>query len=163
VNAWREDPRQRGQALVEFALVFPIIALVLFGMVDLSRAVFAYNTASNIARSAARVAIVNQDPTVTTLTCDTTDPGVSAAGCAQAAGNSLGTQASDVTVVYHSPADTASDTTTDCAPLAIGCLAVVTVHYQFTPITPIIAQLIGPISITSTTKVPVERVCSSGC
>ncbi len=44
----------RGQALVEFALVFPIFMLLFFGLVDLGRYVFVTNSANQAAREAAR-------------------------------------------------------------------------------------------------------------
>ena len=53
-------PASRGQSLVEFALVFPVVALLIFGLVDLGRAVYAYSTIANAARQGARVAAVNQ-------------------------------------------------------------------------------------------------------
>ena len=53
-------PKERGQGLVEFALVFPVFILLLFGILDLGRAVYAYNTIGDAAREGARVAIVNQ-------------------------------------------------------------------------------------------------------
>ena len=53
-------PTERGQGLVEFALVFPVFILLLFGILDLGRAVYAYNTIGDAAREGARVAIVNQ-------------------------------------------------------------------------------------------------------
>ena len=42
---------ERGQALVEFALVIPIFLLMLVALFDLGRAVFAYNTLTNAARA----------------------------------------------------------------------------------------------------------------
>ena len=56
-------PRDRGQALVEFALVIPLFLLMMLALFDLGRAVFAYNTLTNAAREGARLAIVNQDLT----------------------------------------------------------------------------------------------------
>ena len=53
--------RTRGQSLVEFALILPILLILMLGIVDFGRAIFAYNAVSNGARSGARVAIVNQD------------------------------------------------------------------------------------------------------
>jgi Flp pilus assembly protein TadG len=44
----------RGQALVEFALVIPIFLLLIFGLVDLGRAVFANNSLAEAARDGAR-------------------------------------------------------------------------------------------------------------
>ena len=46
--------RSRGQALVEFALVFPIFVLLFFGLIDLGRYVFVANSANQAAREAAR-------------------------------------------------------------------------------------------------------------
>lgn len=50
--------RPRGQALAEFALVFPVFFLVLMGMIDGGRLVYTDATLSQAAREAARVAAV---------------------------------------------------------------------------------------------------------
>lgn len=49
----------RGQAIVEFALVLPLFLLILIGMVDVGRAIWANNSVANAAREAARYAIVH--------------------------------------------------------------------------------------------------------
>ena len=49
---------RRGQSMVEFALVLPIFLLMLFGLVDMGRLVYANTTMSQAAREAARVASV---------------------------------------------------------------------------------------------------------
>ncbi len=49
----------RGQAMVEFALVAPIFMILLLGIVDLGRAIYGYNGASEAAREIARVASVH--------------------------------------------------------------------------------------------------------
>lgn len=51
-------PRGRAQGLVEFALVLPVFMLVVFGLIDGGRLVFAYNEVSQSARAAARAAAV---------------------------------------------------------------------------------------------------------
>lgn len=147
--------RKRGQALVEFALVFPLFVLLVFGIIDAGRLVYTYNTVANSARNGARVAIVNQS-TSGTDTCDTTVATAYPTGCAISSGIALGLTAADVSVGYRDPKDQA-----ECTPLAIGCIAVVDVTGEFQPFTPVIGQLIGPISLTSTAKIPVERVCSN--
>ena len=48
---------QRSQALIEFALVSPILLLLLFGVIDIGRAVFYYDTVNHAAREGARVAV----------------------------------------------------------------------------------------------------------
>lgn len=49
---------RHGQSMVEFALVLPIFLLMLFGLVDMGRLVYANTTISQAAREAARVASV---------------------------------------------------------------------------------------------------------
>ena len=56
---------QRSQALIEFALISPVLLLLLFGIIDIGRAVFYYDTLSHAAREGARAAAMapNQLPT----------------------------------------------------------------------------------------------------
>lgn len=49
--------RQRSQALIEFALVSPLLLLLIFGTLDIGRAVFYYDTLNHAAREGARVAV----------------------------------------------------------------------------------------------------------
>ena len=51
--------RTRGQALVEFALVLPVLTLLLAGFWDLGRVVLAHDAANHAAREAARYALVH--------------------------------------------------------------------------------------------------------
>jgi hypothetical protein len=53
---------RKGQALVELALVTPILLLLILGMVDLSRAWNVHQVLTNTAREALRSAVVD-DPT----------------------------------------------------------------------------------------------------
>jgi Flp pilus assembly protein TadG len=48
---------QRSQALIEFALVSPVLLLLLFGVIDIGRAVFYYDTLNHAAREGARAAV----------------------------------------------------------------------------------------------------------
>ena len=120
-----------GQSLVEVALVLPVLLIILLGIFDFGRAVFAFNTVSNSARAAARVAIVNQSPAA-----------IAAKGKQAAIG--LDPNTVDVTSSH------------DCD--LIGCTASVTVTHQWRAITPIIGSLVGPIDLESTTDMPIERV-----
>lgn len=126
---------QRGQSLVEVALVLPILLLILLGVFDFGRAVLAFNTVANAAREAARVAIVDQEPTVVE---------------AQGKEAALGLDPTTVDVAFS---------VDDCAePFKIGCTAHITVDHEWQAITPIIGSLIGPIELSSTTEMPIERV-----
>lgn len=49
--------QSQGQALVEFALVAPILALLLLGATDMTRAFYTYIVLSNASREAARVIV----------------------------------------------------------------------------------------------------------
>ena len=52
--------RGRGQALVEFALVFPVFMLVLFGILDVGRYVYVSNALNEASREGARYGSVEQ-------------------------------------------------------------------------------------------------------
>jgi len=134
-----------GQALVEFALVIPLLILIFMGLFDFGRAVFAYNSLSNAAREGARVAIVDQS-IVAGVPVGATEAANQATG--------LGLDAADPTeveVTYLLP-----DLSGPCPTHTIGCIAEVTVHHQFTAITPIIGSVIGPIDLTASTQLPIE-------
>jgi Flp pilus assembly protein TadG len=49
---------QKGQALAEFALVFPVFMLILFGVIEVGRYVYFDNALSQAAREGARLAAV---------------------------------------------------------------------------------------------------------
>jgi Flp pilus assembly protein TadG len=57
---------QKGQALVEFAIILPLLFLLIFGIFEFGRAMFIKNTLNNAARSAVRVAVVT--PNLTGIT-----------------------------------------------------------------------------------------------
>ncbi|MHB8614252.1 MAG: TadE/TadG family type IV pilus assembly protein, partial [Candidatus Dormibacteraceae bacterium] len=57
----RPHARQRSQALIEFALVSPVLLVLLFGIVDIGRAVFYYDTVNHAAREGARTAVRASD------------------------------------------------------------------------------------------------------
>lgn len=150
----------RGQSLVEFAVVLPVIVLLIAAFVEIGRAVFAYNTIANAARQGARVAAVNQIPDVTD--CDATrpiedpyEPHWSMRGCAIVAASALGITTSNVSVAYAPP----PTTTLSCAPtLHVGCIAAITVTYDYSVATPFVSLFIGPFMMTQTSEMPIERV-----
>jgi hypothetical protein len=160
----RRGEGSAGQSLVEFAFIFPVITLLAFGFIDIGRAVFTFNTVTNAARQAARVAAVNQlDPAIGPWQClenrpveNLASPQWTFRGCALAASKALGVASSDVTVSYAAP----PGTTLTCSggTLNVGCIATVTVVAHFVPITPVAGRLIGPVSMTSTSSMPIERL-----
>lgn len=57
-----KDGRQRGQSLVEFALVLPIFLIVVFGIVDFGMGLRGWITITSAAREGARVGAVYAIP-----------------------------------------------------------------------------------------------------
>jgi hypothetical protein len=52
---WKRD---NGQELVEFAIVFPVLLLLLLGVIGFGQIVYSYSAISNAAREGARYAVV---------------------------------------------------------------------------------------------------------
>jgi Flp pilus assembly protein TadG len=107
-----------------------IFFTLLIGIIDGSRAIYAYNTVANAARVAARVAIVNQDADA-----------VVAAAIKEAV--ALGLTEDDV--VFTNP----------CTEKP--CSITVAITYDFVPAAPFIDRIFDP-TITSTAEMPIERV-----
>jgi len=132
----RQKRVQRGQALLEFALVLPIFVLLLVAIFDLGRAVFAYNTLTNAAREGARMAIVNQYK-----------PSIIARAKQQTAIVELNDPSVQVDF-YQVNADGTLDTSTQCTLVAVGCLAVVSFEATYQPITPLIGNIVFKDGVT---------------
>lgn len=126
-----------GQSMAEFALVLPVFLILLMALFDFGRAIYGYNTISNAARAGTRLWIVDQNE---------------AAVIARAMQHTVGMNPDDVSV-------TVSDACPD--PPKIGCEGQVTVTYEYTPLTPLIDSIIGPIEMESVTRLRLERVYSS--
>ena len=146
----RLGQRDRGQTLVEFALILPIFVLVVFGIFDLGRAVYAYHTVNNAAREGGRLAIVDQ-----------TTANVQAEAAQHAV--ALGVPAATVVVDFRGIAT--PDVVDSCDALvasgkaASQCVAFVRVPYTFTAATPIVGAIVGQIQIAGETRFPIEYSC----
>ncbi|HEX5826853.1 MAG TPA: TadE/TadG family type IV pilus assembly protein [Candidatus Limnocylindrales bacterium] len=134
----RRRGREGGQSLAEIALILPVFLLMLMAIFDFGRAIYAYNTLGNASRAAARLAIVNQDTTAIE---------------ARAKEQTIGMNPDEVTVDTSALLDNCTT-----SPPKIGCVVNVTVEYDWNPITPIIGNVVGPIALSSTTSMPIERV-----
>ncbi|MEN6328104.1 MAG: TadE family protein [Syntrophomonas sp.] len=63
--------REEGQSLVEFAMVLPLLLLLLMGIIEFGRIISAYMVINNLAREGARFAAVGKtDSQITTLLFD---------------------------------------------------------------------------------------------
>lgn len=141
IHPTRVRRHRRGQSLVEFALILPILLILMLGILDFGRAIAAYNSVSNGARSGARVAIVNQD-----------SDAIEAAVLSEAV--SLG----DVEVEFDPDVnDKAACPAEDCCP-QIGCIVEVRVTSSYIPATPIFSNIVGSIDVSAATRMPIESV-----
>jgi Flp pilus assembly protein TadG len=128
----------RGQSLVEFTLILPLLLVLLMGILDLGRGVAAYNSVANAARSAARVAIVDQNADV-----------VEQAAAAEAFG------------LVPLTVDFESNVNADDPCVINVCMVRVEVSYGYIPATPIIGNIIGPITVSAETHLAIERLYQS--
>jgi Flp pilus assembly protein TadG len=139
--------RETGQSLVEFALLMPVLVLIIFGLFDLGRAVYAWTAVSNAAREGARLAIVDQrtDGSGTSLAA------IEAANQATALGLDA-TDPAQVRVRYLMP-----DLSAACPTAAVRCVAELRVQHQWQAITPVIGDVLGPLTLSATTQIPIEN------
>lgn len=162
-------PRSRGQSLVEFALVLPIFLLLLFAVVDGGRYVFASSAVSNAAREAARLGSVeaywlgSADPT-----CGTAGGPVCPANYTAleahitAAANRQMSPFGTVTNLYvecvasSGTPPTGAWTTKTCTQRASGGYLSVRVTYLWRPLTPILGNVMGPITTSASATVTIN-------
>ena len=149
--------RSRGQSVVEFAILFPFMLLLLLGAVDFGRAFFAYISAMNAAREGASYAAryAANEPYSST---DFTNAVIAAATGQSNVQGTSGAGAMTVTVECH-PAGSAS--VVDCNSASnfatgAGNQATVRVAQTFTFLTPFITDLFGgPLTFTAGATAPV--------
>ncbi|RDU94554.1 TadE/TadG family type IV pilus assembly protein [Trinickia dinghuensis] len=131
--------KQKGAALVEFAIVLPLLLLVVFGIIEFSLAIYDKAVITNASREAARAGIVLASPKPTT------------AQIQQVATN----YCSSYLVSLGSSANTcpAANVSVSGAQGTFGSPVTVTVSYTFAPIGlgKLIAPLTGPLTMSATT------------
>ncbi|MEO8571312.1 MAG: TadE/TadG family type IV pilus assembly protein, partial [Chloroflexota bacterium] len=133
----------RGQGLVEFALVIPVFLMMLTGVVDGGRAIFAFNQMSQVTRAVARVA---------STTCFQVNPACdksSGAIAASIASQSAGLQGPTTwTVECINPTTRAVPTNSLGDFCKVGYVVRVSVSSSFSLVTPI-ASSFGPVQVGS--------------
>ena len=105
---------QRGQDLMEYALVLPIMLLILMSILDLGRVVYVYSSLHNSVRDGARYGIISPTDAV----------GIEALVRTKA----VGLDPIDLTVIVVQP---------NQETIQVGAT------YEFTAVSPIVAALIG--------------------
>ena len=139
----------RGQALAEFALVFPIFVLLIVAAIDVGRGVFAYNSITNGAREGARLAIVNQN------VASITQRAKAQTAIAEVADPS-------VTVTFKKPTPNADPSlNATCTTIVVGCIAIVRFETTYQPMTPIVRNILFPAGVTfvATSDEEIEFTC----
>jgi Flp pilus assembly protein TadG len=147
--------RGRGQALAEFALVLPIFAILLFGIIDFGRYVFTANALNNGAREGARAGAVSIRPSPD---CD----GLTRQACVIAVvrNRSWGIAASAITPVVTCERVAPNDTTPNVVAVSTcrtNDLLRVKATSTFTLVTPLIAQWLGGQVLTGEALVTVNQ------
>jgi Flp pilus assembly protein TadG len=132
----------QGQALIEFALIIPILILLVIGLFDLGTAVYTRNVIANAAREGARTGIIlgNNYSAVRTQV-QRTAPGLSSSNLRI-----------DILPALESQREFSKPIT-------------VTVTYTYTAITPLIGRIVGNggrLPLTATSSMIVEGVTQTG-
>ncbi|MEW6474952.1 MAG: TadE/TadG family type IV pilus assembly protein [Actinomycetota bacterium] len=144
---------QAGTALVEFAILLPLVALISFGAIDLGRAFRAVNEVRNAAREGAAHAQLNPSR-LAGLGCTTPD---TAQWHARNEGGSGGTT---LAIDVSTPGGTFSSADAGCAPLAPtasrGQSITFTVSRPFNVLTPFVRAVTGNPTIRSSVTVRVQ-------
>jgi Flp pilus assembly protein TadG len=149
MRARRSGWRQRGAAALEFALVAPVLILMILGMIDFGMVMNAQALVANAARDGARVASLNGTEANTRST-------------ALKSASGLGGGAPTVTVQCFTDiaATTACTGANYDAAKAAGDIVRVTVTYTYTWITPL-PNWVGMGNTTTIAKMAYMRIESS--
>jgi PKD repeat protein len=153
--------RSRGQSLVEFALVLPIILLLTLAALDFGRIYLGYINIQNMARIAANYAADNPD--AWDALAQTTDAEKLVSYQNQILGDASATNC-DLPVVSGkktAPAPTFSDANAD-GTYEIGDTAHVSLTCTFHVITPVIANIVGgSIQVSASSVFPIKTAMTS--
>src|SRR5512140_685584 len=141
------------QSAVEFALVLPLLLLVIFGMLEMGRLVFVYTAVLNASREAARYGaasgtiVINGTPAPQYTDC------VGIVNSAVRVGFLANIKTSDVTIRYDQGPGTAATTTcpdvvANPGLITFGSRIRVTVMVPYSPMVPLVP--LNPLNVTST-------------
>ena len=101
----RHARSERGTAIVEFALIAPLLFLLVFGIIEFGRILNTYNQLTQLAGQGARAAAVNRNPDGTAIGASSGT--VDDADCGTAVGHSIQCQLSN----YYAKNDALSNVT----------------------------------------------------
>ncbi len=156
----KKEPHQdsrRAQGMVEFALVLPILLLLVFGIIEFGRLLFMFVSVSSASREGARYGAAVGDVGDGTLRYQDCDGIVAAAS---RVGVLAGITDADVVIQYDDGTNIKPYSCPDVqdvfgAPIVLGDRIIVTVTRNFNPIVPLVN--IPPIPISATTARTIVR------
>lgn len=151
-----KERRERGQALVEFALVFPIFLVLVFGLIDVGRLVYVDNALSQAAREGARWGSVPNwlaKATAEGLTCSTREQCVAAHTLKVMAAVPSATVTATCTNLEGNATDPLGHPYT-CADA--DQILIVSTSSPVSMLTPVIGQIVGTQTVKATSKVAVN-------
>lgn len=158
-----------GQSLVEFALVLPVFLWLTIGIVDLGRGIATYSVISNAAHEGSRAGIfpavaadtqgslnsqmVDAANSVTFFLGSIPD---SPSGADPGSGRYMVVGATNGTTTWMPSTGTGAQPALTTQ-RASGNSVIVTVHYRFYPVTPLLSNIVGSsINLTATSTMPIE-------
>ena len=158
---------ERGATIVEFAIVSTVALMLIFGILDFSRALYSYHQVSEVARQGARYAIVNGGAACGGGTPDPMQAWVNQHATLLGDGSlSVTTTCSDSAACEDASStncSNANNCTATSAPYdAPGCIVSVKVDYSFHFLVPLVSKLTVPMSSTSTMVISQTAPPSSG-
>jgi len=132
----------RGQAMIEFALAAPVVFLLITGLLDAGRLVFINNELSEAAREGARWGAVQ------------------GRAAAEADGDNTAVTDTVGSRITVAPAPDITLSCTDLGTLGGSCrsgdLLTISVSSAVSPITPLVADIIGPLELTSQAQMTIH-------
>jgi len=138
----------RGQSMAEFALVVPVLLMIVLVTLDAGRLFYSYLTITNAARVAANYAGANP--------FDWDDPDYEARVLAEGLGN-LGGFCDVPAPPVPAPDFTDSAVDINPTPTDVGDHASVTISCEFSPVTPLLGSLLGGLDLEVTAVFPVRQ------
>lgn len=136
--------QETGATLVEFAIIAPLLLILVFGVIETGRAVFAYSTVWSAARDGARAATTNES----FASCDNIEAAI------QARVFTVSLESADITIEYTDPdgtplADCEGGTPPSPAAIPSGSLISVTVRGTFDSVVPILSNFLDGLTLDS--------------
>ena len=145
----RRDRDQRGAVVVEFALIVPLLLLVVFGIFEFGYMLNRDTIISNASRDGARVASLNG-----------TGAEIRSAITTELAASGIVTTPSKIKIDCKLPDDSPCNATSDATYTSLaepGSTAIISVSYTYNWITPLIGSVFGgDVELSQTTQMRVE-------